>query len=107
MINIGRLRDIITIKRNEKISDGCGGYTDSLVDVFETWASVKPTKAKQIVLGQQVQQETTHSIICRYFEGLQNSDIVVFKDREFEIVSIINVDEDDLFYELLCKEIGN
>lgn len=104
---LGNLKSKISIMRNANVSDGCGGYMDEWNPIKECRASIKPLRANEVYKAQQIQQETTHNIIIRYFEGLQNSDIIKHKEKKYEISSIINVDNESKFYELICVERGN
>ena len=104
---LGNLKSKISIMRNANVSDSCGGYINEWILVKECRASVKPLRANEIYKAQQIQQETTHNIIIRYFEGLQNSDIIRHKGKEYEISSVINVDNESKFFELICIERGN
>lgn len=104
---LGNLKSNIIIVRDSNVSDGCGGYQSGSVSIRTCRASVKPLRAKEIVQASQTQQETSHNIIIRYFKGLKNSDKIQYKDKEFEIASIINIDNSNEFLELLCIERGN
>lgn len=104
---LGNLNSKIQIIRNSHISDGCGGFTEGYIVLKECRASIRPMRAREVYIATQNQQETSHNIIIRYFDGLKNSDIIKYKDKEFDISTIINVDNNSEFYELLCKERGN
>ena len=104
---LGKLKSKISIMRNARVSDGCGGYSDEWIEVKECRASIRPLRGREIQEAQKIQQETTHNIIIRYFEDIQNSDRIRYKDKEFEVTSIINIDNKGVFLELLCSERGN
>ena len=101
------LKSKVSIIRNGRVSDGYGGYSDEWVTIKECRASIKPLRAKEVQEAQRVQQETTHNIIIRYFDDIQNSDRIKHKEKEYEITSIIDIDNEGVFLELLCVERGN
>lgn len=68
------------------------------------WASVEPTRGREYQEAQRIRPELTYKITLRYFNNVTPDMLIKFKDRYFEIVSIINVREKNEMLEIICTE---
>lgn len=107
--NESNLKNRISILRDGKLEDGYGGFlSEGMKELTKVWAEVLPISAIQTNKIGQLQQETTHLVTIRFKEGLiKNSDKISYKGKEFDIVSAINYRNEDKYYEIQCREIGN
>ena len=75
---------------------------------WERYASprgrVEPLSGREFWQAQEVGATTSHRVTIRYVSGLSSEDRVVFRGRHLHITSIVNVEERDRFYILLCTE---
>lgn len=49
----------------------------------------------------------THKITIMYQDGINTSDLIIWGDRRFEILSSENIDEQNVFLEMSCIEVLN
>jgi SPP1 family predicted phage head-tail adaptor len=95
MMDIGRTNKRITFYRNEEKDNALLQKEQVLTAVKTVWASVEPTRGRP---------ELTYKITMRYFGDVTPDMVIKFKDRYFEIVSIINVRENNEMLEIVCTE---
>lgn len=92
-LRIGNLRHRITfqvpITTVNEIGEEVTGYSD-----FKTvWAAIEPLHGREFEEGNKNSNEVTHRIKIRYTPGLSGDMKIIYKNREFDIQSIINVNE--------------
>mgnify|MGYP002624095615 FL=1 len=105
MINIGRLRNRIQILDYREDENELGQTIKGIVPIRTVWAEIHPLKSKEYIEAGLTQTETTYKITVRYFEGLTEEMVIGYKDSQFSIVSICDIEMKHLYYELMCKEI--
>lgn len=100
----------ITIQQKIKVSDGAGSNVEQWIGWGVDRARILPISAAERIRGEQLELETTHLIEIRYRPGLDRSMRIINinngKERAFEINSIINVEEESVKYQLLCRELS-
>lgn len=105
-MNIGDLRHRITF---QKLSSGVNDYGEpvsSWDDVKTVWSSVNPIVGIEYFAAETVQSEITHKIRIRYTTGITTDMRIKFnEDRYFSIISIINYQERNVEFQLMCKEV--
>jgi putative phage head-tail adaptor len=106
-MNIGKLRHRITLLRQVNEVNDYGASTQTWKRVATVWANVRPLSGREYFSAQQVQSEITTQIWLRYIEGIKPTMKVKFGEREFEILSVLNIQERDVSLQLMCKETGN
>lgn len=68
------------------------------------WASIKPTRGKEYQEAQRIRPELTYKITTRYHKDITSDMLIRFKNRYFEIISVINVNEENKTLEIICIE---
>lgn len=102
---IGKLRHRIIIQYiDEAKTDSQGNPLENWNVLKEVWASIEPVRGREVYDIKMVQLEVTHRIIIRYISGLSTKYRILFGDRIFNIDSIINVNERNIYLELMCIE---
>lgn len=93
-INAGMLREAVEFQRATKVSDGAGGYTEvwAAISGASTLAQVKALSGGERFASERIESTTKWRITVRYFTGLLESDIVVIRDREYNIRFINNIE---------------
>ena len=104
-IAAGTLKHSVTIQRYEETQNDFGEVIKGWFDLFTTRASVRPISGKEIAINHSIINEMSHKVYLRYKSHIKPSDRVIFKDRTFNIVSVINHDEQNISQELMCLEI--
>lgn len=106
-MNIGKLRHRITLLQQVNEVNDYGASTQTWKRVATVWADVRPLSGREYFSAQQVQSEVTTQIWLRHIEGIKPTMKVKFGKREFEILSVLNIQERDVSLQLMCKETGN
>lgn len=103
-MDIGRTNKRITFYRyEEKENDLC--QTEQVLTAVKTvWASVEPTRGREYQEAQRVRSELTYKITTRFHKEVTPDMIIKWRERCFNIVSIINVRERNEMLEIICTE---
>lgn len=60
---------------------------------FSVAAFVAPTTGREYEESQKIRAETTYKISTRYFRGINSTHRILYNNREFEIVSVLDLNE--------------
>jgi len=102
----GLLRHRVQIQESTKAADAAGTLIETWVTVHETYADIRPVRAREYVREGQVQADITHTIQIRYFEGLSSRHRLKWGARIFGIEGPpINVMERNRTHEFAAKEL--
>ena len=103
---MARYRHRINIQKRTRVFDGEGWvYEWDTIDTV--WASISPVSAQERLEWQKLDVEVTHKISLRPYPGIDRIDHrLEFKDRVFNIVSILNPQELGRRLDLICTEEG-
>jgi len=101
---LSRLNRRLDIETPQSVSDGVGGAIITWLPVGTIWASLKPHHNIETPNAEKVTAQTTHTITIRYRSDLMPDMRFVLGVRTFEIISIINVQEQNFWLECLCVE---
>ena len=100
----GKLRNSITIERLITIPDSIGGSNKAWVTNKTLKAFIKPMSGAETLHSQRLEARLTHRVLIRYVSDILNTDRINYNGRHFQIRSIINVEERNLWIELSCEE---
>lgn len=103
-MDIGRTNKRITFCRYEEKENEILQKEQALIEVKTVWASVEPTRGREYQEAQRIRPELTYKITTRYHKGITPDMFIKFKDRFFNIISIINVKEQNAMLEIVCTE---
>jgi len=106
-LRAGNLRHRIAIQTETSVSDGMGGFTLSWANVENMGsvpAAIWPLSAKENLDAMKLEQQITHKIRIRYQSGITSKNRIVFGSRTFNIISILNYEERNRSFDLLCLE---
>lgn len=104
MIDPGELRHYIALQSSTETRGTGGSVVKSWSTHTSVWARVQPLTGQVALQAQQINAELTHRITIRYNSTLAEGDRVLWGSRIFDINVIRNLDERDIYQELLCKE---
>lgn len=102
-MNIGRLRERVTIQSNVSVSDGAGGQTLTWTDLSTVWARVEPLQGKEVVQASQIQGPFTHRIWLRYRTDVGLAMRVLWGLKYMNVRAVVQ-SEKRAFTQLLCEE---
>ena len=100
----GHLKQRVTVQKMAVTRDSTGEELETWTTVATRWAQIEPLKSKE---NYQRNIETTtqlYTVTMRYQAGLVTTDRrLVFGSQYLDIESVVNVDQADVTYELLCR----
>lgn len=102
----GKLRSIIRILKAP--ADERGAPTQDVsrwVEVRTVRASVRPIRGRELWEAEQAQSIIDHRIIIRYDSAVRPSMRVQFEGRTFEILYVIDPEEQHRWMQLMCREL--
>ena len=106
----GRMIHTITLERRSTTQDSTGQPLDSWSSLATVRADVQPVKGSEYFAGSGEKSDITHRVRIWYQSALADlaaRDRVVFGSRYFDIQSVINVDERNREFHLMCVEYGH
>jgi len=87
---------------------GCNLPTETQQSYTTAKARIKTKKPNDYLqYALQGAKVPTHTITIRYDESVNASDVIHYGDRRFEILTLENIDELNIFLELNCIEVLN
>ena len=75
-----------------------------MVEVATVWCMIKTVSGREYFSAASTQNENTYRFIIRYKNGLTPDMQIKFKERLFNIESILNDDEKDKTLTIIAKE---
>ena len=103
-MDIGRTNKRVTFCRYEDEQNALSQTEQVLKPIKTVWASVEPTRGREYQEAQRIRPELTYKITTRFHKEITPDMFIKFKDRYFQIVSIINVRERNEMLEIICTE---
>lgn len=104
-MDIGRLRHRITFQKLLESKNEYGEVTNQWEDYKTVWAEIKPVSGKQFFEAKQINSEISHNVYIRYRLDLSPNMRILYKGRVFDILYIMNVNEDNSLMQIYCKEL--
>ena len=105
----GLLRHRLTLKKPVTTRDSVGGEVITWTTFTTVWGAVWPLRGTEYMGAQQIQSAVSHRIRIRQLPADLRSSFdskcrITFGTRTFHIESIINVDERDIYLEIMATE---
>ena len=104
MPSIGRMRYSMELQSPTATRDAGGGVTESYTTLNKIFADIKPITTAERYRQGKVQDTVTHEITIRHRSDIDTNYRLVYKQRNFNIKGIRNIDERDRFMVLVCTE---
>jgi SPP1 family predicted phage head-tail adaptor len=96
---IGKMKDRVTAKKLQKISNGRGGWTHQEIDIGEFWAEIEALSARNIVQYRQGDLNTNTQIIMRSNDQINRECIFYARGQVYRIEEVL---EDKGFLTILA-----
>jgi SPP1 family predicted phage head-tail adaptor len=109
-VDTGRLRHRITIEEPTDSSDGQGGKTRVWKTFLTGFAEIKPSTGMIRLSAQKIETDVSHTVTIRFRKDLAPGTnmrvnyTVGSLTRYFYIHAMLNVEERNRYWQLLCKE---
>jgi SPP1 family predicted phage head-tail adaptor len=106
---IGKLHERITFKSKTGVSDGAGGYVNTLADYYTCWAQiVRDSEAKtDIVSKDSLNRDISFRIRYTTSKTFDNKLIISYKNDLYLINSVINEGDLNKYFIIGCSTIKN
>ena len=105
--NIGKFLKKVTAQDFTTTSDGAGGLTQTWADTHTFFVDIEPQTGREALEAEQLIGKKPYKMTARYSSevaGLTNETRIKFVDRYFNIHSIINLNEENEFLEIIAWE---
>ena len=103
-LKIGTLRNWLEVQSFTESRNSFGDVVRSWSTDETRWASVTPISGQEIFAQEQADARITHRIIVRYVSGLNETQRLKEGSRIFNIIVVRNVQDRDVFQEVLAIE---
>jgi len=106
----GQLRYRVIIENKIKTRDTDGGEVVSWSTNIPVWASIQPLRGQEYFNAQQTKAIVSHRIRIRYTQLAASTEItpgecrINWDSRYFNIHSVINASERNIYLDLMCSE---
>jgi SPP1 family predicted phage head-tail adaptor len=95
----------IVLEYKIKVSDGAGGWTETWVQAGNPiWAAIWPTSANQQIQAMGQVMTISHRTRIRYRSDIRAKWRIKYGAKNYDIVSIVNVEMANEYLDILCKE---
>ena len=103
-MKIGKLKHRVILQRKEITEDELKQQTETWVDFAYVWAAIQPLSGREYFSARQENAEITARITIRHLKDIKPNMRVLFDEKVYEILSVINPDERNASLVLMCKE---
>jgi SPP1 family predicted phage head-tail adaptor len=102
---IGKLRNRITFKSKTGVSDGAGGFVNTLANYYTCWAEiVRETNNRTNIAGKDsINDGITFRIRYTTSKTFTNALVISYKSNTYMINSIINEADLNQYYLISCS----
>lgn len=105
-ICIGDLKKRVIVQTRAIVPPEGVDYSQLITDLKTVWAAIQTSKGSEIFDGTNVIGVATHFFYIRKIDNVTFENFVEYNSKEYRILDVQNVDEDDLFLLLRCTERG-
>lgn len=103
-LDAGRLTKRISIYGYTEVVDALGGKKVVLGKKATVWAEMRPQRGTEFLEYYRDANSLQYKVTIRYRAGITEKDVLVRGDRQFEINSIIDINEEHVALEIYCTE---
>lgn len=111
-MNLSKMRNRINIQQEGQVQNDEGYWVTDWVDFMTIWAHIEPLRGRELIMAGASTTKVDTRIKTRYHKKLEDLDIdteskfrIKYKKRTYEIEDIINVEELNREFEIMCNEV--
>ena len=104
-MDAGLMRHRITVQTLGEKQNERGEIESDWVDVWKGRASINPLSGRDFVAAMQEHAQVTHKVTIRYNPAIKTTMRIMYGDRVFDILHIIDTWEQHREMVLMCKEL--
>lgn len=93
------------IEINENGIESINGNQDEADHKYGVWAYVAPVSGREYLENMKIRDETTYKISCRYIPDVHADMKILYKNRVFNIISVLNFGERNRELQFICTEV--
>ena len=101
----GALRHRVALQSVGTTYDDYGDLSDSWSTAASVWAAIDPVSGREKDISGELSGVVTHKIKISYRASVSPQNRITFDSRTFQVESVRNWQERDIYLELLCKEV--
>lgn len=102
-ITAGMLKRRVSLQRKTDTPDGSGGVTVAWTQYAQPYAMIKPKQGSEKLHADRLDATGLSTVLMRYRSDVLESDKLVFRGKDYQIRSIVNIEEADRFLELTIE----
>lgn len=103
-MKIGKLNKRVTFISYDDTGNELGQSKKEFKDIKTVWATFAPVRGREYYEVQKIREEVTYKLYCRYLPSISSDMYIRFKDKLYEITSVIDVDLEHKMLEIYCVE---
>lgn len=103
-INIGSLDKRITFITNKEAENEYNLTELQPAEALSCWARIEPVRGREYYEAQRIRTENSYKITTRYHKSLDDSMLIKYQNRTFEIQNIVDPYENHSALEFYCTE---
>jgi SPP1 family predicted phage head-tail adaptor len=102
---IGRMHNRITFKSKTGVSDGAGGYVNTLADYYTCWAEIVRDSESKTNLAEKdsINADITFRIRYTTSKTFDNKLVISYKNKLYLINSVINEGDRNNYFLIGCS----
>jgi SPP1 family predicted phage head-tail adaptor len=104
-MNPGKLNKRVTIIGQPPNQNSYGEKEGDSPVIATVWANVRTLTGRALFQAQQVQAEINTKVIIRYRKDIKANMRIRYGTRTLEIIFPVNMNEENRYIELSCKEV--
>lgn len=104
LISASELRHRVAFQQTKQTADGAGGFTEAWVTIATVWAKIEPVKSYEKFVAMQTETHVSHNITVRYNSDITTAKRIMYGTRIFDIVGVINVNEENVALKISAME---
>lgn len=101
-MKIGDLRNRVTLQRRVVTRNAIGDEIETWTKVACVYADVHPIRGREFLSLREMQSDITTRITIRYMSGVDTTMRFVVGDQEYDIDSIVDIENKHYALECLC-----
>mgnify|MGYP003152846792 CR=1 FL=1 len=101
----GQLRHRLSIQSVGSTLDDYGDLSNSWSTDASVWGSIETVGGTEKDISSELVGVVTHKMKVRYRSGITPNSRILFDSRTFQIESVNNWQQRNIYLELLCKEV--
>lgn len=102
----GSLQHSVNLQSRSSTQDAIGGQSSVWTTYYTAYAAIRPLTGRELLIAQSIQSEVSHEVtmyVVPWFTP-KPADRIVFCSRIFDIKAVMNEDELNRQWTLLCVE---